>query len=47
MREDVGDRERGAVDVENDYLADIDGRILLNDIFYLEQIFFFWLESIK
>ena len=41
FEENVGDRERGAVDVENDYLADIDGRILLNDIFYLEQIILF------
>ena len=37
----MGDREQGAVDVENDYLADVDGRILLNDIFYLEQIVLF------
>ena len=41
FEEDVGDREQGAVDVENDYLADVDGRILLNDIFYLEQIVLF------
>lgn len=41
FEENVGDREQGAVDVENDYLADVDGRILLNDIFYLEQIVLF------
>ena len=36
FKKNVGDWERGAVDVENDHFADIDGRILLNDILNLK-----------